>query len=93
MRLHEFRQNKGLVDEMKKIQSTPDWRFLREALDVEHPLRVQMPQDSSPGALARALGVIEGFQRCLECLDAATKYIEPPKPLIETFEPMKPKAL
>ena len=89
MRLSEFRKNKGLVDEIVKLFDTNDWKYLRGALDQEHPIHLN-PGDSSPGALARHLGEIQGYQHCLNLLDSARILIQQ-KPLpVETFEPIKP---
>lgn len=86
MKMREFRTNQGLVDEIKKVFSTPDWKFLRSVLDEEHPIHEQV-RDTSPGALAHRLGRVDGYQECLRLLDKAAVYIEPEKHLTETFEP------
>lgn len=88
MTLREFRQNKGLVDRVKEWAATPDWRFLISALNTSHPMH-DACQDQSPGALARQLGRIEGFEQCMKSLLSAAIYVEPPKPLVEKFEPPK----
>lgn len=90
MRILEIRKNIGIVEELRKTFSTNDWKYLRAALEEEHPIHA-VTRDSSPGALARQLGVIEGYQYCLRLLDSVTNYIDPQKPLIETFEPPKPQ--
>lgn len=90
MTLHEFRTNKGLVERVKEWAATPDWRFLREALTTGHPMNDACP-DQSPGALARQLGRIEGYNQCLRSLELAAIYYETPRPIPETFEPPKPR--
>lgn len=80
--LHDWRKDEGLVLEVQKFWMNNTFLAMVQVLRNESPLNYVATETAE-----RALGKIEGYQLCLNNLEAFYQQIVPQQHVEATFEP------
>lgn len=88
IRLAKWRQVSTLVAESARLAKDPHYMAQLDVLRTENPANLHLPAlGTSPDDRAAHQAKIEGYNLCLNNLEAFAMLHKPKEALIETFEP------
>lgn len=87
MRLSAWQKSEQLVSDSIKLANHPIYKAQIEILNNENPALLVLPLGTNVVDRAVLQGRIEGYQMCLNNMEAFTKQFKPPKQLRATFAP------